>query len=130
VLRALGKIYYEEKEFDKAAEMFEMGRKAEPYESEWMARLVQAYAQANKKDKLIAALEDLVPTDADDFDNRLRLAKLLAEERKWPEAERYARQALEIDVRSEEAREVLLKALEAQKKGDEAQKLRGVFEKK
>jgi tetratricopeptide (TPR) repeat protein len=130
VLRALGKMYYEEKEFDKAAEIFELGRKAEPYESEWLARLVQAYAQGKNKAKLIAALKDLVPTDADDFDSRLRLAKLLSEEGKAAEAETYARQALEIDVRNEEAREVLLKSLEAQKKDAEAQKLRGVFEKK
>jgi tetratricopeptide (TPR) repeat protein len=130
VLRALGKIYYEEKEFDKAAEMFELGRKAEPFESEWLSRLVQAYAQQGNKAKLIAVLKDLVPTDADDFDQRLRLAKLLSEEGKPAEAETYARQALEIDVRSEEARDVLLKALEAQKKDAEAQKLRDVFEKK
>jgi tetratricopeptide (TPR) repeat protein len=130
VLRALGKIYYEEKEFDKAAEMYELGRKAEPFESEWLARLVQVYAQKEDKPKLIGVLEDLVPTDADDFEQRLRLAKLLAETGRAAEAEKYARQALEIDLRSEEARNVLLKALEAQKKDAEAQKLRGVFEKK
>jgi tetratricopeptide (TPR) repeat protein len=130
VLRALGKIYYEDKEFDKAAEMYELGRKAEPFNSEWLGHLVQVYAQKEDKAKLISVLADLVPTDADDFAQRLRLAKLLAETGKAAEAEKYARQALEIDVRSEEARDLLLKALEAQKKDAEAQKLRGVFEKK
>jgi len=60
----------------------------------------------------------LVPLNADDFDKRLRLARLCSEAGHWDKAERYARAALEIDVTSSEAAKLLLKALEKQKKDD------------
>jgi tetratricopeptide (TPR) repeat protein len=130
VLWALARIYYDDEEYTKAAQMCELGRKAEPFESRWLAQLVRIHGRGGDKARLIAALEDLVPTDADDFESRLRLAKLLLEANKPDEAERYARQALEIDVKNEEAREALLKALEAQKKDAEARRVRELFEKK
>ena len=67
-------------EFDKAAEVCELGRKAEPYNSDWLEQLARVYAQTNDKDKQIAVLKDLVPADADDIDHRKRLARLLLEQ--------------------------------------------------
>jgi tetratricopeptide (TPR) repeat protein len=130
VLRALGKIYYEAEELARAAEMFELGRKAQPYESEWLVELARVYAQMEDKKKLIGVLEELVPGDADEFDQRVRLARLLLDAGRAADAERYARQALEIDVRSGDARDLLVKALQAQKKDAEAQRVRELLEKK
>jgi tetratricopeptide (TPR) repeat protein len=129
VLVALGKLYYDGMEFAKAAEIFELGRKVEPYENEWLLRLVRVYAQTGDKDKQIEALKDLVPTDADDLEHRKRLARLLSEAGRHAEAEKYARQALEIDVRDKEVRETLDKALRAQNKNDEADRMRKLLEK-
>jgi tetratricopeptide (TPR) repeat protein len=123
VLKALGKLYYDAGQFDKAAEVFDLGRKAEPYEAEWLQQLARTYAQSGDKQKQIAVLKDLVPTDADDFDHRARLARLLSEAGQYAEAEKYARQALEIDVRSPEARATLVEALKKQKKDAEAEKV-------
>jgi tetratricopeptide (TPR) repeat protein len=123
VLETLGKIYYEAEEFAKAAEIYEQARKAEPSKPKWLAHLVRVYAQMNDKNKLIAVLEELVPQDADEFDQRLRLAKLLLETGKADRAEMFARQALEIDIRSTEARDVLVEALRKQKKDAEAEKV-------
>src|SRR5262249_54503317 len=39
VLQALGKLYFEAKEFAKAAEIYELARKAQPYESKWLTEL-------------------------------------------------------------------------------------------
>jgi tetratricopeptide (TPR) repeat protein len=130
VLRALGKIYYDAREYDKAAELFELGRKIEPSEPAWLEQLARVYAQKDDKTKLIAALKELVPLDADDLEQRLRLARLLLENNQPAEAEKYARQTLEIDVRGKEGRDLLLKALEAQKKDAEADRLRRLFEEK
>jgi tetratricopeptide (TPR) repeat protein len=130
VLRALGKIYYEAKEFEKAAEVFELGRKAQPNDSEWLAELARVYSQTGDKKKLIGVLEEWVPGDADELEQRVRLAKLLLESDRAADAERYAREALEIDVLSDDARELLMKALEAQKKSDEAKRMRELLEKK
>jgi tetratricopeptide (TPR) repeat protein len=129
VLRELGKIYYEGEDYAKAAELFELGRKAEPYNSEWLTELARVYAQTNERDKQIGVLKELVPTDADDLEHRKRLAKMLLESGKPAEAERYAREALEIDVKDAEAQDMLLAALENQQKGEQAAKLRKVLEK-
>ncbi len=77
LLRELVKMYYNSSQFDKAAEAAELGRKVEPYERQWLVELARVYAQTNDRDKQIAVLKDLVPNDADDFDNRKRLAKML-----------------------------------------------------
>ncbi|HTU88807.1 MAG TPA: tetratricopeptide repeat protein [Gemmataceae bacterium] len=127
VLLALGKIYYDASEFDQAAQMFELGRKVEPFKPEWLKQLARVHAQKDDMAKLIAVLKDLVPTDADDLEQRLRLARLLLENGQAAEAEKYARQAMEIDVRGKEGQKLLLKALEEQKKDAEADKLRRLF---
>jgi Tfp pilus assembly protein PilF len=127
VLLALGKIYYDDKEFDKAAEMFELGHKNEPFDTSWLMQLARVYTQKEDKAKLIDVLKELVPGDADELDQRLRLAQLLLENDRPSEAEVYARQAMEIDIRNKEGRAMLLKALAAQKKDAEAEKLRAIF---
>jgi tetratricopeptide (TPR) repeat protein len=128
VVQALGKLYFEAREFSKAADVYELAQRAEPYESKWLVELVRVYAQSGEKTKQIEALEKLVPTDADDLDHRKRLARMLLEAGQLPEAERYARQALEIDVRDAEAQEFLLKAVSGQNKTGEAERLRKIFD--
>ncbi len=123
VLQALAKIYYDASQFGKAAEVCELGRKAEPYNTDWLNQLARIYAQTNDKDKQIGVLKDLVPTDADDIDGRKKLARLLLEKQQYGEAEKYAREAIEIDVQDAEARDDLLKALRAEKKDEEADRL-------
>ncbi len=129
VLQALGKMYYDAKEFDKAAEIFELGRKAEPGEPDWLQGLVRVYTQAGDKAKLIGVLKELVPTDADDFKDRLKLAQLLLDAKQPAEAERYAKEALEIDLRNADARTALFQALKAQNKEAEADRLQQVLTK-
>jgi len=129
LLRELAKAYYNAGQFDKAADTAELGRKVEPYERQWLVELARIYAQTNDRDKQIAVLKDLVPTDADDFDNRKRLAKMLLEAGKNDEAERYGRQALEIDFRDKEAQDLYEKALRAQDKKAQADRFREIVEK-
>ena len=92
-----------------------------------MEQLARIYAQMNDKDKQITVLKELVPTDADDLDHRKRLARLLLEKEQYAEAEKYARQALEIDVKDAEARESLQKALRGEKKDDEADRIQKIL---
>jgi tetratricopeptide (TPR) repeat protein len=127
ILLSLGKIYYDAGEFDKAAQLFEQGRKLEPFEPNWLQQLARVYAQKDDKAKLIGVLKELVPTDPDDLERRQRLTRLLLESGDASEAEKYARQVMEINVRDKEGQELLLKTLEAQKKDAEADKLRQLF---
>jgi len=129
LLRELAKLYYNSSQFDKAGEAAELGRKVEPYERQWLVELARVYAQTNDRDRQIAVLKDLVPTDADDFDNRKRLAKMLLEAGKNDEAERYGRQALEVDFRDKEAQDLYEKTLRAQNKNAEADRFREIVEK-
>jgi tetratricopeptide (TPR) repeat protein len=128
VVRALGRMYYDANELEKAAGMFELGRKAEPYDNEWLVQLARVYARSEQKDKQIAILEELVKGESDDLESRRRLARLLSETGKFAEAERYARQALEIDVTDKQAREALYGVLKAQKKDAELAHVRKLLE--
>jgi Flp pilus assembly protein TadD len=124
VLKALGKVYYDASQWDKAEAVYERGRKAEPFESSWLEDLARVAKQSGDTAKRIAVLSELAPLDADDLDQRRELAELLAEEKRWPEVERWSREALEIDVNDAKARELYLKSLTEQGKTDAAEKVR------
>jgi tetratricopeptide (TPR) repeat protein len=116
VAKLLGEMYLDAKKYNKAAEMFELVREADPYDVRVLVNLGKAYAQAKKTDKHIEVLKKLVPTDADDLATRKRLAELLLKADKPDEAEQYARQALEIDVLDRDAQDILQQALRKQNK--------------
>jgi cellulose synthase operon protein C len=127
VLKALGKLYYDASDFKEAAEMFELGRKADPSDREWLEELARVYAQTNDTKKQISVLRDLIPQDADDLDRRIRLSRLLSEQGLNAESEKYARQALEVDITSKEARKLLFESLKDQKKDAEAKRMKGLL---
>jgi tetratricopeptide (TPR) repeat protein len=124
VLQLLGKLYYESHAYPKAAEVFELGRKTQPYETRWLNELARVYSAAGNQERHIKVLEQLVLTDADDYAQRKRLARMLMEAKRFSEAEKYARQVLEIDIRDAEARDMLEQALVAQDKTEAAADLR------
>lgn len=123
VVRELGRRSFELRKFDRAAEMYELGRRAEPHERQWLVELSRVYAQMKATDRQIDILKALVPMDGDDLATRKRLAQLLAVAERHAEAERSARQVLEIDIGDAEARAILDRALRAQRKDNEADRL-------
>jgi tetratricopeptide (TPR) repeat protein len=128
LLLALGRLYAEDGKTDKAIDLFERGRKADPYDPTWLEELAKATKKGDDKAKRIAVLLDLVATDADDFDNRKTLTQLLLDEGRNAEAEKAAREALEINLQDEETQEMLFKALKGQKKDDEAARLKKLLQ--
>ncbi len=128
VLQALAKLYYDAKQLDNAAETLEQGRKAEPFESEWLVQLDRVYTQTKNREWLIAVLKDLMPLDSEDLERRKRLARLLLDAGRPAEAERAAREAFEIDVLDKGVQGLLLEALDAQRKEKEASRLRKLLE--
>ena len=123
VLRLLGSLRFEAKEYDAAAVIFELGRKAEPYDNTWLIELAKCYRANSNSSKLIGVLIDLAPTDADNLECRRLAAQLLAKEGRHAEAERYAREAMEIDVLDRVAQQTLEASLRAQNKTAEADEL-------
>jgi Flp pilus assembly protein TadD len=83
--------------------------------------------QTGDTTKRIAVLADLAPTDADDLEQRRELAELLSATGRWAEVERWAKEALEIDVHDAKARDLYLRALTEQGKTDLAEKVRKVL---
>lgn len=124
LLRELGRRYFEARQFDKAAKVLEQGREAEPHDRQWLVELARVYTQTKENAKLIDILTALVPMDGEDLATRKRLAQLLLDAGRYAQAERSARQALEIDILDAEARTVLDKALRGQKKDAEAERLK------
>jgi len=124
ILQALGALYFELRDYGKAAEIFELAHQVEPYESKWLIELRRIYGREGNQTKLIEVLTKLVPTDADDLERRKELARMLLDAGRNAEAEKIAREGLEIDVRDGEVKEFLYKALTAQNKTAELEKVR------
>jgi tetratricopeptide (TPR) repeat protein len=123
-LELLAKLVFEARAYQKAADLYELGSKVQPYENHWLIDLSRAYGTAGNLDRRMAVLKRLVETDPDDYQERKRLAQMLLDAKRFPEAEKYAREVLEIDVRDAEARDMLETALLAQNKKEAAAQLR------
>ena len=128
LMLALGRMAMEAKDWPKAAEMFERGRKMAPIDGDWLPLLVEIYTHADETDKLVDVLREQVGNDPDDLKSRLQLAKLLSGAKKFTQAEEVARDAVRIDVTNTEAQKALLDALDGQNKSDEVEKLKKRFD--
>ncbi len=123
VLTMLARLHLDAKEYDKAAELLEHGRKVAPLDADWLGQLAALYQASENPDKLIDVLKEVVSHDPDDLAARVKLAKVSRDAKDYPNAEGYARDAMQIDVMHEESRAILLEALRAQKKDAEATKI-------
>ncbi|MBI3411435.1 MAG: tetratricopeptide repeat protein [Planctomycetes bacterium] len=127
-LKLLSRMYFENKDLTRAAQALEQCRKLEPGDPSWLPQLAKVYGQAGDNDKLEGVLKDLAATDPDDLLSRRKLAAMAKAAERHADAERYARQALEIDVLDKECREILLESLMAQNKDAELKEFRKLFE--
>jgi tetratricopeptide (TPR) repeat protein len=128
VLGLLGKLQFEDKQFAQAALTLERARAIEPHETQWLVELVKIYKQSGNEVALRGVLKDFVPLSPDDLDARRILAELLAKAGDHAGAERYARQALEIEVLDTASQRLLEAALKAQNKNDELAVLRKLLQ--
>jgi len=123
LLMAASRAHLEAKDYPAAARVLEHGRKVAPLDGDWLEQLARLYKTTGETDKLLGVLQELVAQDPDELDGRVRLARVSLEAGKPADAERFARDALRIDVMSEEARKALIEALKAQNKTAEVEKL-------
>jgi len=127
LLLFLGRLAAKAKDWTAAAEQFEKGRKVAPIDGDWLEQLARIYKMTDETDKLISVLTDLIAHDPDEFDGRVRLAKTALEANKPAEAERFAKDALHIDVTNEDAQKLYVEALAKQNKAAEAEKAKKRF---
>ena len=124
---ALGRTAMEAKDWKKASEQLERGRKMAPLDGDWLPLLIEIYTKTEDTDKLTDVLREQVGNDPDDLKSRIKLAQVLAAGKKFAEAEAVARDAILIDVTDEQAQKSLLAALEGLKKMDEVKALQQRF---
>lgn len=127
-LKLLGRLQFENKKFTQAAQTLERCRKLEPDDSSLMPQLARIYGQSGEDDKLIAVLKDAADLDPDDLAMRRKVAIMLKNKGDHAAAEKYARQALEIDVLDSDSQQVLQEALRAQNKEAELATLKKLLE--
>jgi cellulose synthase operon protein C len=130
LLLAISRLYIENKDYENAAQVLEKGRKIAPLDGDWLEQLARIYKMTNDTEKLIGVLRELVSHDPDELDGRIRLAKVSLEAGRSEDAERFAKDALQIDVMNEEARKALTEALKGQGKTKEAETLNNRFDRK
>lgn len=126
LLGLLAGLRLKAEDYDEAARLYELGAKADATDTKWSKALASVYLKANQTDKLAAILAKLVELDADEVAMRKKLAELTLQAKDFVAAERWAREALQIDVTDAEIHRLLAQALEANGKNDEAKEERGV----
>jgi cytochrome c-type biogenesis protein CcmH/NrfG len=115
-LKALAMLQVQSKNLASAAESLEKGRKLEPFQTSWLLALVKVYVETKDNDKLADVLKSVAEADPDNLVSRKKLAERYDKLGMHAEAERYAWETLEIDVKDNEAARILQDALRAQGK--------------
>ncbi len=127
LLIGLSRMAMEAKDWTKAGELLEKGRKAAPLDGDWLPLLIEVYTKTESAEKLADVLKEHIGNDPDDLDSRLKLAKILLADKKFKDAEEVALDACRIDIKNKDAQANLLAAMEGQKKTDAAETLRKRF---
>jgi tetratricopeptide (TPR) repeat protein len=120
-------LFLEAKENEKAATLLERGRSIAPLEADWHGQLVRLYTETNETDKLLEVLQEVVAGDPDELIGRMKLARAASKAGKHVVAERYAREAMQIDITNPDVQTLLIEILTSAGKTDDAAKLKARF---
>ena len=101
--------------FDEAAELYRLGEAKFPGRSEWLKGLATLLVKSGKNDELVPVLEKLSDIDPDDAAIRKKLLKLAFDGKKFPEAIKYGKLTLQVDVLDAETHKLLAQAYAANK---------------
>lgn len=127
--QALGKLHFDSGDHAAAEGVFKDLLRAEPGEPKWQTWLLRVATAQADPEKQISVMQQLILSDPDDLEQRKRLAQLLLKAGRPADAEKTARQALEIDVLDDTAVDLLRQALKAQNKKAALEQLDRVFAK-
>jgi tetratricopeptide (TPR) repeat protein len=117
-------LFLEAKQHDRAGELLEKGRKIAPLDADWAGQLTRLYTETDQTGKLLAILEEVVAGDPDELVGRMKLAKAALAGKKFEMAEKYAREAMQIDLTNPDVQTLYLATLTAAGKNDKAAEIR------
>lgn len=120
-------LFLEAKETEKAATLLERGRSIAPLEADWHGQLVRLYSETNETDKLLDVLREVVSGDPDELVGRMKLARAASAAGKHDMAERYVREASQIDITNPDVQSLLIDVLTAAGKAEAAAKWKARF---
>lgn len=120
LLKLLAGMKYKAGALDEAAKLYELGRRREPFDPDWVKSLAVVRLKTGDKVKLQPLLEELAERDRANLAIRKKLAQMALLEKDYPAAAKWANQCLNIDVLDNIAHRVLAQALAYQKKWDGA----------
>jgi predicted Zn-dependent protease len=124
ILNLLADIQMKAKQLRPAANTLERCRKVDPDDVRTLTKLVTIYTELKDKEKILDVLQLLVAADYDELPARRLLARHYLDKGDANNAERMAREAMEIDVLDRESQDVLLEALSKQGKDDHEARIR------
>ncbi len=120
VLNMLADLRLEAGAIEEAIELFSLGRQNFPHDVEWLKSLAKAHLQSESQTGLRSILIELSRFESDNVAVRKKLAQMSLDEGDAAAAEKFAMQALHIDVLDAEIHRILGEALNEQKNWDKA----------
>lgn len=114
LLALLAGLRFKAEDYQEAARLYELGTKADPADTKWSKALASVYLKSKQTEKLKPVLEHLAEYDPDDFAIRKKLAELARDAKDFAAAQRWATEAIHIDVNDAEVHRILADACEAQ----------------
>jgi cellulose synthase operon protein C len=115
LLNLLAGLRLKAERYEDAAELYQLGAISHPADASWIRSLAKVYLAQGNDVKLAEALAQLAPLDADDLPVRKKLAQLALAGENFPEAVRWGREALHIDVMDVEIHRMLAEAYVGEK---------------
>ena len=112
ILESRARLHLEEKEYQAAAELYELGLKQAPSHVAWQKGLATALLRGREYDRLKPVLEQLAISDGDDALVRRKRAELALNEQDYATARKYAELSLQVDVMHAETHEILARSLQ------------------
>lgn len=115
-LALLAGLKLQAKDYTRAAELYRVGVAHFSTPEKWLKALARVYLQSQDEENLGPVLERLAKLDADDVLIRKKLARQALDRKDYAAAERWANQALLIDVTDAELHAAAAEAFAAQEK--------------
>jgi len=111
VLNLLAGLRFKAKQYDDAEELYQLGARCEPANTQWTKALARLYLTTGDETKLAPELARLAEQDADDLTVRKKLAQMALAAGDFAAAARWANQANQIDVMDAEVHRIWAEAL-------------------
>jgi tetratricopeptide (TPR) repeat protein len=127
LLYAAALMFLESKDLDRAAELLERGRKLAPLDADWTGSLVRLYSETDQATNLLDVLREVVAGDPDELVGRMKLAREALKGKKFDVAEKFAREAIQIDVTNPDVQSLYVEILSAAGKTELADAMKKRF---